>query len=323
IADLVERDAAYETSDGVYMDTSVVDDYGLLARQSLDSLQAGARVAVNDEKRSPIDFAVWKKSKPGEVSWDSPWGAGRPGWHTECVVMALDLLGDGFDIHGGGQDLAFPHHENERAQAAAWGHRFSGHWVHNGFVEVDGEKMSKSLNNYTTLIDFIQKSDPRAYRLLVLRSHYRSPIEVTPETVADAEAALERLDSFARRTADLDGVASSEVLDRFRSYMDDDMDTPGVMALVFETVRAANSGLDAGEDVAAQAVAVREVTEALGLHLNAAPDEVPSDVQALVVERDDARAARDWATSDRIRDELVASGWIVEDSADGTKVRRA
>ncbi len=325
IADLIERDAAYETSDGVYMDTSVVDDYGLLARQSLDSLQAGARVSVNDEKRSPIDFAVWKRTKPGEPSWDAPWGAGRPGWHTECVVMALDLLDDGFDIHGGGQDLAFPHHENERAQAVAWGRTFSSHWVHNGFVEVDGEKMSKSLNNFTTLVDFIEKSDPRAYRLLVLRSHYRSPIEVTPETVSDAEAALERLDSFARRTADLDGVASSEVLDAFRSLMDDDMDTPGVMALVFETVRAVNFGLDAGEDVSSLVAAIREVTGALGLDLDSGADsgDVPAAVQAQVAARDAARAAKDWANSDRLRAELVAAGWIVEDSADGTQVRRA
>jgi cysteinyl-tRNA synthetase len=323
IADFVARDAAYETSDGVYMDVSTVPDYGLLARQSLDSLQAGARIAVHDEKRSSVDFALWKKTKPGEPAWDSPWGPGRPGWHTECVVMALDLLGPGFDLHGGGQDLAFPHHENERAQSLAWGHQFASHWVHNGFVEVDGEKMSKSLNNYTTLVDFIEKSDQRAYRLLVLRSHYRSPIEVMPETVEDAEAALERLDSFGRRTAELTGEPSSEILDQFRSYMDDDMDTPAVMAMVFETVRAVNSGLDAGEDVTSLVAAIREVTGALGLDLQSGSGEVPADVQAQVAARDDARAAKDWVNSDRLRDELVAAGWIVEDSADGTQVRRA
>ena len=138
------------------------------------ALQAGARVEVDDDKRSPIDFALWKKAKPGEPSWPSPWGEGRPGWHTECVVMSLDLLGDGFDLHGGGQDLAFPHHENERAQAVALGHTFARHWMHNGFVEIDGEKMSKSLGNFTNLLDLIEKSDPRAFRLLMLRSHYRS-----------------------------------------------------------------------------------------------------------------------------------------------------
>ena len=140
-----------ETSDGVYLDCSTVDGYGLLARQSLDSLQSGARVEGNDEKRNPIDFALWKKAKPGEPTWPAPWGDGRPGWHTECVVMSLDLLGEGFDLHGGGQDLAFPHHENERAQAIAVGRTFARHWAHNGFVEVDGEKMSKSLGNFTKI----------------------------------------------------------------------------------------------------------------------------------------------------------------------------
>ncbi len=164
--------------------------YGLLARQSLESLQAGARVEANEDKRSPLDFALWKKAKAGEPSWESPWGPGRPGWHTECVVMSLDLLGEGFDLHGGGQDLMFPHHENERAQAVADGKAFARHWMHNGWVEVEGTKMSKSLGNFTTLPDLLARYDARAYRLLVLRAHYRSPIEVTPETVADAEKAL-------------------------------------------------------------------------------------------------------------------------------------
>lgn len=323
IDDLAARDAAYVTSDGVYMDASVVEDYGLLARQSLESLQAGARVAVNSEKRSPADFALWKLAKEGEPAWPSPWGNGRPGWHTECVVMALDILGEGFDIHGGGQDLAFPHHENERAQAVAWGKDFAGHWVHNGFVEVDGEKMSKSLNNFTTLVDFIEKSDQRAYRLLVLRSHYRSPIEVTPETVADAEAALARLDTFARRTGDVVGDASPEVMQQFVTLMDNDMDTPGVMALVFDTVRSANALLDSGEDAASQAAAVIEVCSALGLELNAESDEVPDDVAQKVVLRDAARAAKDFAESDKLRDELVAAGWLVEDTPEGTRVRRS
>ena len=199
IGELFEAGFAYTTSDGVYMDVSRVDGYGLLARQSLDSLRAGARVEANEEKRSPIDFALWKFAKPTEeVSWPSPWGDGRPGWHTECVVMSLDLLGEGFDIHGGGQDLAFPHHENERAQAVALGREFARHWVHNGFVEVAGEKMSKSLGNFTTLTDLLARTDARAYRLLVLRSHYRSPVEVTVATTDDASAALARLDEFAR-----------------------------------------------------------------------------------------------------------------------------
>ncbi|HXB36733.1 MAG TPA: cysteine--tRNA ligase, partial [Acidimicrobiales bacterium] len=170
VADLLARGIAYETSDGVYLDVSQVDGYGLLARQSLDSLRAGARVEENEEKRSPLDFAVWKKAKVGEPSWKAPWGAGRPGWHTECVVMSLDLLGDGFDLHGGGRDLAFPHHENERAQAVAEGRPFARHWVHNGWVEVEGTKMSKSLGNFTSLTDLLSRVDGRAYRVLVLRA---------------------------------------------------------------------------------------------------------------------------------------------------------
>ena len=193
------RGMAYETPDGVYLEVAKVDGYGLLAQQPLESLQAGARVEANEEKRSPLDFALWKKAKEGEPSWDSPWGPGRPGWHTECVVMSLDLLGEGFDLHGGGQDLTFPHHENERAQAVADGKAFARHWMHNGWVEVEGTKMSKSLGNFTTLPDLLSRSDARAYRLLVLRAHYRSPIEVTPETLADAEKALARLDGLARR----------------------------------------------------------------------------------------------------------------------------
>jgi len=207
VADLVGGGVAYETSDGVYLSVASVPDYGLLAGQSLDSLRSGARVEVNEEKRSPRDFALWKKVKPGEPSWPSPWGAGRPGWHTECVVMALDLLGEGFDLHGGGQDLAFPHHENERAQAVAAGRRFARRWAHNGFVVVGGEggavKMSKSLGNFTTLTDLLAARDPRAYRLLVLQSHYRAPLEVTASSLEHAEATLRGLDDFIRRTADL------------------------------------------------------------------------------------------------------------------------
>jgi cysteinyl-tRNA synthetase len=179
VAGLVSAGKAYETSDGVYLSVETVPGYGLLARQPLDSLRSGARVDVDEEKRSPLDFALWKKAKPQEPTWPSPWGDGRPGWHTECVVMALDLLGEGFDLHGGGIDLAFPHHENERAQAVALGRDFAHHWTHSGLVVAPGgEKMSKSLGNFTSLTDLLSRTDPRAYRLLVLRSHYRAPMEV-------------------------------------------------------------------------------------------------------------------------------------------------
>jgi cysteinyl-tRNA synthetase len=188
VGTLVDQGMAYEAGDGVYLEVEKVPGYGLLARQPLESLRAGARVEVVEGKRSPLDFALWKKAKPGEPTWPSPWGPGRPGWHTECVVMSLDLLGDGFDIHGGGQDLIFPHHENERAQAVGIGRDFARHWVHNGWVVVEGQKMSKSLGNFTSLPDLLASYDARAYRLLVLQSHYRSPIEVTPGTIQQAEA---------------------------------------------------------------------------------------------------------------------------------------
>jgi cysteinyl-tRNA synthetase len=329
IGRLVERGAAYETSDGVYFTAERVDDYGLLARQPLDTLKAGARVEANDEKRSPVDFALWKKSKPGEPRWPSPWGDGRPGWHTECVVMALDLLGEDFDLHGGGQDLAFPHHENERAQAVVDGRRFARTWVHNGFVEVEGTKMSKSLGNVSNLVDLVEQFDPRAYRLLVLRSHYRSPIDVTGENVRDAEAALARLDAFARRVAGVEALAGAApdtgALDRFRAAMDDDLQTPAATGLLFDLVRLANAALDGGDEAAAApaAAAALEIAGALGLELRAEVADVPDEVLAWARERDEARAAKDWSRADALRDRITAAGYVIEDTAAGTTVRPA
>ena len=333
IAALVERGAAYETSDGVYLSVDTVDGYGLLARQSLDSLRAGARVEQREEKRSPLDFVLWKKARPGEPTWPSPWGDGRPGWHTECVVMSLGLLGEGFDLHGGGIDLAFPHHENERAQAVAMGRRFARHWAHNGWVVVEGEKMSKSLGNFTTLTDLLARSDARAYRLLVLQAHYRSPIEVTPATVAQAEGALDRLDDLARRfelDADLRGLRAAEVaddvdaqaLDSFTARMDDDLDTPGALAAVFELARRAHQTADAGGDGRRTAHTAAVLCGALGVVLGSPEAPIDAATTAKVAERDRARAERDYAKSDRLRAELEAEGWIVEDSATGTKVHR-
>ncbi len=318
IADLVDHGMAYETADGVYFEAGRVEDYGLLARQSIESLRAGARVEANEDKHSSIDFALWKKAKPGEPSWPSPWGDGRPGWHTECVVMSLDLLGDGFDIHGGGQDLAFPHHENERAQAVAEGHRFARHWVHNGWVVVEGEKMSKSLGNFTDLLDFVAESDPRSYRLLVLRSHYRAPIEVTKETVADAEQGLKRLDSFARRfaTAAADTEPDVDALAKFKEYMDDDLATPAVIAMLFDLVARANK-----DDDLPAAAAAFAICEAVGLELHSDAGEVGDDALEVARRRDEARVAKDWATADSLRDELTAMGYVVEDGATGTELR--
>jgi cysteinyl-tRNA synthetase len=340
VSDLVARGVAYEISDGVYLNVDQVQGYGLLARQSLDSLRSGARVEAVEEKRSPLDFVLWKKAED-EPAWDSPWGKGRPGWHTECVVMSLDLLGDGFDLHGGGRDLAFPHHENERAQAVAEERPFAQHWVHNGWVEVDGTKMSKSLGNFTSLTDLLARSDGRAYRLLVLRAHYRSPIEVTEGTVADAEMALARLDTFARRfgVGDLlaltekdyvvEGVAPAtgvdpDALARFRRHMDDDLDTPGALAGIFELVTEAHTSADAGDADRAASVAhsATVLAAALGLSLHGDDAVVDEETARLVAERDAARTARDFARADALRDELTALGWTVEDTPAGTAVRR-
>ncbi len=336
IVELIERDVAYETSDGVYLSVEKVQGYGLLARQDLETLRAGERVAPGEEKRSPLDFALWKKAKPGEPKWEAPWGEGRPGWHTECVVMSLDLLGDGFDLHGGGIDLAFPHHENERAQAVALDRDFAHHWVHNGHVKVEGEKMSKSLGNFTSLTDLLERTDGRAYRLLLLQSNYRSPVEVTPETIAEGEEALSRLDAMARRFSvdpALSGLSfeaalatgiDRKALDAFRERMDDDLDTPAALAQVFDLVRRANQLADNGEDEAARALAdaVSVICGAVGLSLRARDEEMDSTTEALVAERDAARASGDWGRADEIRDQLVAVGWVVEDGPRGTRLHR-
>jgi cysteinyl-tRNA synthetase len=334
----LRHDVAYATSDGLYFDVSTVSDYGLLAGQPLESLRAGARIEASDEKRSPLDFALWKNAKPGEPSWPAPFGDGRPGWHTECVVMALGLLGEDFDLHCGGFDLRFPHHENERAQAVAAGRTFARHWAHHGWVMVGEEKMSKSLGNFTSLTDLLAKTDARAYRLLVLRSHYRSPIEVTPSTIADAERALARLDSFARRfaLAPLAGetlnVASNfawegealDLYDRVATNLDEDLNTPLAVAQLFDAVGFCNTMADRGEttDAAALASAVNVLFAAMGLSLHASDDDVDPSSAALVVQRDAARLSKDWAEADRLRDELVAMGWVVEDATSGTAIRR-
>jgi cysteinyl-tRNA synthetase len=326
ISDLIERGSAYVAGDGVYFRPSTVEGYGLLAHQDLESLQAGARVEVSSTKESPVDFALWKSAKEGEPSWPSPWGPGRPGWHTECVVMALDLLGEDFDLHGGGQDLCFPHHENERAQAVALGRPFARHWMHNGFVEVSGEKMSKSLGNFTNLADLVRSSDPRSFRMLCLQAHYRSPIDVDRSTTKQASAALERLDAVARRSAGLghDTDADPEVLDRFRARMDDDLNSGAAMAIVAETVTAINRALDIDDVNGAEPLvaAFRSMLAAVGLEVGGEGGSIPTDIAELCADRDAARARKDFARSDDLRAELELRGWLVEDTASGTRVRK-
>ena len=317
---LLAAGTAYATSDGVYLDVSQVEGYGLLAHGSLEDLRAGARVEANEEKRSPLDFVLWKLAKPGEPSWPAPFGDGRPGWHTECVVMSLDLLGEGFDIHAGGSDLQFPHHENERAQAVAEGKHFANWWFHHGMVEIDGEKMSKSLGNVRNLLDLIDAFDPRAFRLLVLRAHYRSPIDIAEDEMRAVERSLDRLDEFARKFGERAAGHDAEpaLLERFRTAMDDDLNTPAAVATLFDAVKQANA-----EDDLGAAAAALEIVRVLGLEIGGGPSDVPDDIAALVADRDEARAAKDWATADRLRAELEAAGYVVEDTPGGTAVRPA
>ena len=328
IGTLVERGRAYVTADGVYLDVPSVPDYGLLAHQSLDDMLAGGgerQVLGAGAKKHPADFALWKFSKPGEPSWPSPWGEGRPGWHSECVVMSLDLLGEGFDLHCGGADLRFPHHENERAQAVALGREFARHWMHNGFVvDAEGEKMSKSLGNVANLVDLLEHYDPRAYRMLLLQSHYRSPVRVGQDNIDAAVKSLAGLDSFAARSSAFVGGAVDPVIrGRFAAAMDDDLDTATAMAIIFDTVRAANAAVDAGDAATAAGLraTVIEIAGALGLEFSAV-DEVPAEIQAQADRLDAARAAKDFATADAVRNELQSAGWVVETSKEGTRVRR-
>ncbi|MCZ7529943.1 MAG: cysteine--tRNA ligase [Acidimicrobiia bacterium] len=333
IEELVQAGAAYLIEGvGVYFAVEAYDDYGALShRTTADLLEgAGARVDIDAQKRSPLDFALWKSAKPGEPAWPSPWGEGRPGWHIECSAMSLGLLSDGFDLHGGGDDLVFPHHENERAQAEAAGRRFARHWMHSGMVVVEGEKMSKSLGNFTTLGEVLDSYDPRTLRLLVLQTHYRKPMEMGRAEMDAAAAGLARLDALFRR-ARVAGIDQSEVepdpeiVSSFRAAMDDDLNTPGAIGVVFDAVRRANQAIDAEDDDTARRalVTVTHLLDVLGLSAaGEAADgaESPGDerIAAMVAARDEARSAKDFAEADRIRDELTSLGVTLEDTAHGT-----
>jgi cysteinyl-tRNA synthetase len=333
IRELIDNGRAYVVEgSGVYYDVSAYEGYGELSGRHLDDLleSAGARIEVDDEKRNPVDFALWKAAKPGEPAWDSPWGRGRPGWHIECSAMSLDLLGDGFDLHGGGDDLIFPHHENERAQAEGSGHPFARYWIHNGMVMVGNEKMAKSLGNFTTLHDALDAHGGRAFRLAVLQAQYRSQMELSDGELTAAGAAVKRLDSLVRRAADANvepEAPDESVLDAFRAAMDNDFGTPAALGVVFETVRRANSAIDAElPEAGALVAAVIEATGALGLDIpvkwGGASVETPPEITELAQEREAARGARDFATADRIRDDLQTRGWLVEDTASGPVLRR-
>lgn len=332
---LVDNGSAYATDSGVYLRVHAVDDYGGLVHRSIDELRegAGARVEVDDDKEDPLDFALWKAAKPGEPSWPSPWGDGRPGWHIECVAMSLDVLGDGFDLHGGGTDLVFPHHTNERAEAIAAGRQFARHWMHNAMLNIGGEKMSKSLNNFTTVQDLLDEHplNARALRLLLLQTHYRKTMEINADVMTQARSGIERLDAMARKAkaAGITGEGATldaDAVDAFRAAMDDDMGTPEAVATIFETVRKANAALDDDDPTAASLVAtVFDLAGALGIRIGeeASSADGDAEIDALVAARTAAREAKDFTEADRLRDELTARDIVVEDTPTGPVWHRA
>jgi cysteinyl-tRNA synthetase len=338
ISQLIDRGAAYVVEDkGVYFSVGNLSEYGRLAGRTLDQLldDAGQRVDVDTDKKSPLDFALWKSAKPGEPSWFTPWGVGRPGWHTECVAMALSALGTGFDFHGGGDDLCFPHHQNEWAQVTAMGQQFARYWVHSAMVNVAGEKMSKSLGNFTNLAEAIDTAGPRALRLLALQTHYRRAMEMGRDALMAADAAVNRLDAFHRRmvtaNVDLNGSELHEAsIAAFRLAMDDDFSTPTALDNAFSLIRSANSDLDNSDLVAAglKSRTAVEMFAVLGIEIGSQEAETnvgPTDqeIEDLLELRAQARAEKDFATADRIRDELASAGVVIEDSANGVVWHRA
>ena len=357
---LIENGAAYCGANGdVYYDVSTFPAYGALSDRRLEDLRSGARVEVDEAKDDPLDFVLWKSSKPGEPSWESPWGPGRPGWHIECSAMSTACLGSHFDIHGGGMDLQFPHHENEIAQSeAATDSKFVNVWMHNGFVRIDDEKMSKSLGNFFTLRGVLERYPAEAVRCFMLSSHYRSPLNYSEEHLRQADAAVRRLytalrgldgpqagadeamadsESSAARSGRLGGPPAEPDeawLARFRAAMDDDFNTPEAISVLFDLAHAIHRVREPDPDRArALAGTLRTLGGVLGL-LDADPDAWlrgapagagPDDdaIEALIAIRTEARARKDWAEADRLRDELTAAGIILEDGAQGTVWRRA
>jgi cysteinyl-tRNA synthetase len=329
---LQSRGYAYQATDGdVNYAVRKFDGYGKLSGKSLEDLRAGERVAVTDAKQDPLDFVLWKRAKPGEPSWSSPWGEGRPGWHIECSVMSGALLGKQFDIHGGGQDLQFPHHENEIAQSeGAHGCTFVNYWMHNGFVRVDNEKMSKSLGNFFTVREILKKYDAEVVRFFIIRAQYRSPLNYSDAHLDDAKQALTRLYTALKGVAAVPAPVdwSNPYAARFKVALDDDFNTPEAVAVLFDLageVNKSQSSADAGllKALAGLVGLLQREPEAF---LQAGPAEgdwTPERIEAAIVARAAAKKAKQFAEADRIRDELKAVGVVLEDSAQGTTWRRS
>jgi len=330
IESLIKNDSAYVSDSGdVLYAVRSFDAYGQLSGKNIDELESGSRVDVDDKKRDPLDFVLWKKAKAGEPAWDSPWGKGRPGWHIECSAMSCEHLGDTFDIHGGGMDLKFPHHENEIAQAcAANGGDFARYWLHNGFVNINAEKMSKSLGNFFTIREVLKQYDPEVLRMFVLGTHYRSPLDFSDTALDAAKAGLDRLYETKRRLSGKLGESAS-LSDAFCAAMNDDFNTPEALAELFECSRRINKALDAGEEVAADIAYFSAMTALLGIVQQDAEQWFQGDgdnhaaIESLIAERAEAKKARDFARADAIRDDLLSQGIILEDGAAGTSWKRS
>jgi len=328
ITRLIERGAAYPAGGDVYFAVRAFDDYGKLSGRRPDELRSGARIAPDERKRDPLDFVLWKGAKPGEPTWSSPWGPGRPGWHIECSAMATKYLGADFDLHVGGTDLRFPHHENEIAQwEAATGRPFARHWMHTGMLTLDNAKMSKSVGNIISLADATDRYGPGTLRMFYLRAHYRRPVEFSEARLEEAAAAYDRLAAFVRATAGLDGGAGRDeaAVEDFRAALADDLSTPRALAGIFDLVAAGNQAVEAGDDVRAAALrdTVVELAGILGFDVADAGRGDERLVEGLIAElvalRDEARVQRDFATSDRIRERLHKLGVELADSREGTR----
>ena len=343
VSSLIEKGYAYEVNGDVYFSTKKFDEYGKLSHQPLEDLEAGARINVGDVKREPMDFALWKSAKPGEPYWESPWGHGRPGWHIECSAMVRRYLGETIDIHCGGQDLIFPHHENEIAQSECCnGSPFAKYWMHNGFITVDKVKMSKSLGNFFTVRDVAEQYGYEPIRYLMISCQYRSPINYSFDAIAQCKASLERLYTcrdnmdFALKNAKAEaGEKDAEIIalingkkDKFIEAMEDDLNTGEALGAVFELVRDINTNVNDGvqsKELVEYAISVfDELMNVLGLLYNRkAASSLDDEIEALIAARNDARKNKNWAEADRIRDELKAQGIVLEDTPQGVKWHRA
>jgi cysteinyl-tRNA synthetase len=331
---LIEKGHAYVADNGdVYYDVYSFPKYGKLSGKSLEDLQAGARVEPGDVKRNPLDFALWKSAKPDEPSWQSPWGDGRPGWHIECSAMSTKALGDTFDIHGGGADLTFPHHENEIAQSeGATGHPFVKYWMHNGFVRINDEKMSKSLGNFFTVREILERYQAEEVRYFILTSQYRSPLNYSDEHLDNARNALTRFYTALRGLPEATPAADTQFEKDFHAAMQDDFNTPEALATLFELVREINR-VRADDEAAAASLGalLRQLGDLIGilqsdaesyLRGGASANDGDAEIDVLVAQRNEAKANKDWSTADEIRNKLQEMGIVLEDGPSGTTWRR-